>query len=203
MIRFFLSIVLIFAAATGLGLARFGGIHTLKHQTEELTALMAELPYISPGISDEKVLYEISFRTCPACMAYHKTEFPKLQKMGVDTRLFMFAQGRKHTPPEERAVIAELYQNRSWQLLEDWLAPSNPRSFYATMRNIPPADGNRKRTRLVQSGQEQFSRLGDILQANKINIATPILIWQGQDGQWKVVVGNSPLTNMLIRRDLK
>lgn len=209
MLKFFASVFIIVAAATGFSLAKFGAMHTIETNAEAFSQLMSELPYVSPGyspdqtLSYENAMYEISFRTCPACIAYHKGEFPKLQKMGVDTRLFVFARSRKYTPPEERAVIAELYKTRSWDLAQNWFEPKNPGSFYKTMRDIPPADGNRKRSARVKSGQEQFRRLARILNENDIKAATPILIWQSKDGSWKTVVGNSPLTNMLIRRAFK
>ena len=200
--RIVFAIALLFLASLALPYLLGGKVKTLTAQTAELETLLGEMAWVSPGLPGERALYEISFRTCPSCISYHKTEFPKLQAMGVDTRLFVFARRSKSTPPEERTVVAELYKTRSWQLSEDWYAHSNPKRYYGKMQNIPDADGDAARTELVETGQRQIRQLMDILTANDITMATPTLLWQNESGQWRVAIGDNPVTNAQIRKEL-
>ncbi len=194
------AIALLCLASVALPLLMGGKIKTITQQSAELSALLGDMAWVSPGLSNTRALYEISFRTCPACIAYHKTEFPKLQNQGVDTRLFVYARETRRTPPQERAVIAELYKNRNWQLAQDWYAHTNPRAYYAKMKDVRGADGNLERTASIATGQQQIRELYSILAANDVEMATPTLLWQDTRGTWKVVVGNNPVTNSHIRK---
>ncbi len=173
----------------------------LTAQTAELETLLGEMAWVSPGLEDGPALYKVSFRTCSACVSYHKTEFPKLQAMGVDTRQFVFA--RAHRPeqnPDEWAVVAELYKNKSWKLSEKWWKHSNPKRFYKAMRRVPQADLDGQW--LVVEGREQMDKLRQILTANDITMATPTLLWQNTSAQWRVAIGDNPVPNAQIRKEL-
>jgi hypothetical protein len=181
-----------------------GSAKPITKNVAELEQTLSEMGWVSPGISDENVLYEISFRACPACMNYHKTEFPKLQAMGVDTRLFVFSLGPQRSKPKERAVIAELYKNRSWELAEDWWEETNPGRFYANVKNIPDADGDAERTASIEHGIQQLDKIGDILASNGFkSLATPILIWKNNKGEWKAGNGYNLIHNAQIRADIR
>ncbi|PHR91296.1 MAG: hypothetical protein COA69_12355 [Robiginitomaculum sp.] len=176
---------------------------TITKHTVELETLLGDMAWVSPGLSETHALYEISFRTCPACIAYHKTEFPKLQAMGVDTRLFVFAHDAEWVSAEERSVVAALSETRSWELAQDWYEAS-PNRFYAKMMDdIPSADGNEARTALITKGQQQISRLYTILADNGIISTTPALIWQNKAGKWRAITGYNLYTNAEIRKELK
>ena len=200
-VRFIIALTLLFLASIALPYLIGGKVKTITVQTAELETLLGEMAWVSPGLGDTPALYKISFRTCSACVSYHKTEFPKLQTMGVDTRQFVFA--RAHRPeqnPDEWAVVAELYKNRSWKLSEKWWKHSNPKRFYKTMDTVPPADLDRQW--LVVEGREQMDKLRQILTANDITMATPTLLWQNGEGQWRVAIGDNPVSNAQIRKEL-
>ena len=194
------AIALLCLASITLPILMGGKIKAITAQSAELSALLDNMAWVSPGLSNTRALYEISFRTCPACIAYHKVEFPRLQKQGVDTRLFIYAREAERTPPQERAVIAELYKTRNWQLAQDWYAHASPKAYYAKMKNIPDTDGNPERTASIAKGQQQIRELYSILAANDVEMATPTLLWQDTRGAWKVVVGSNPVTNAHIRK---
>lgn len=202
--RLTLGALILFALSLALPYVMGGKVKTLNVQTAALETLLGDMAWVSPAVSQDRALYQISFRTCPACINYYKTEFPKLQEMGVDTRLFVFA--RAETPeqnPNEWAVTAQLYETRSWELAQTWWDRNSPNRFYAKeMDGIAPALGDAARTALVQNGRDQIGQLGNILAANNIDMATPTLLWQDRQGQWKVIVGNNPVTNAQIRKDL-
>jgi len=199
-----LGALLLFVLSKALPYVIGGKVKTLNVQTAQLETLLGDMAWVSPGLPQDRVLYQISFRTCPPCINYHKSEFPKLQEMGVDTRLFVFA--RAETPeqnPNEWAVIAKLYETRSWDLAQKWWARNSPNRFYAKeMGDIPPAVNDEDRTALVRNGRDQMGQLQDILTANDINMATPTLLWQNKQGQWKAAIGNNPAMNAQIRKDL-
>lgn len=192
----------LFTANNALGYILGGKVKTLTIQVQALETLLGEMAWVSPQISDTRALYKISFRTCPSCIVYHQTEFPKLQDLGVDTRLFMFARNTPRTKPQERTVVAELYKNRDWKLAQDWFAHKSPHKFYAHMPDIITADNNPERTALIKNGQRQIMELSYILKANQIELATPALIWQNKSGEWRVAIGNSKRSNAVIRKEL-
>ncbi|HFB54465.1 MAG TPA: hypothetical protein ENJ46_00955 [Hellea balneolensis] len=197
-------ISLVLVLAIGWYVVFAGSAKPITNNVAELEQTLSEMGWVSPGISDEHVLYEISFRSCPACASFHKNEFPKLQAMGVDTRLFVFSLGPQRSKPKERAVIAELYKNRSWELAENWWAETNPGRFYANVKDIPDADGDPERTASIEHGIAQLDKIADILANNGFkSLATPILIWKNNKGQWKAGNGYNLIHNAQIRADIR
>ena len=201
--RVFLSIILLFLVSLIISLFMTRNVKTITKKTTELEALLSEMAWVSPSLSDDRVLYKISFRTCPACFSYYKDEFPKLQKRGVDTRLFTFARAK--TPeknPNEWAILARLYTDKNWALSEQWWDKKSPNQFYSKMDFMPSVIGDSKLTALVKNGRLQMKTLGYLLAENDITMASPTLLWQDRNGVWKAAMGNGPITNSKIRKEL-
>src|SRR6202789_4145068 len=106
---------------------------TLQHEAE-IAALLENAGWVSPGLSKDKVLYMLSWQSCPPCIVYERDEFPKLHAAGVDTRVIVYARATSSTPAE-RAGVAELWKNRSWELWKRFVKV--PTSTW-TAEGLPP-----------------------------------------------------------------
>jgi predicted RNA methylase len=76
---------------------------SLQHEAE-IVSLLDSAAWVSPHLSNDKVLYMVSWQSCPYCLAYERDDFPKLQAAGVDTRVIVYARAASSTP-QERVVL--------------------------------------------------------------------------------------------------
>jgi hypothetical protein len=172
-----------------------------KHQAE-IAKILEQSGWVSPGNTGPK-LYMVSYRTCTDCIRFEKTEFPRLHKAGVDTRVIMIARpdknGVERSTPAERATVAELWANRKWSLHEAWSAV-NPDLWKAP--GIPPADGDIGRTALIEASRKLVEDLIPLTKANHIEFAYPLLIWWDKDGVMRGCACEKAETYRFVRKEL-
>jgi len=151
--------------------------HTLKTNQAQIAKILDGAGWVSPHLPGQR-LYVISYRACPACIAFEQTELPKLQAAGIDTRVIMIARGDRnglaYSTAVERATVAELWVNRNWKLLDRWLAVTAPNAW--TAPGLPGADGDVARTAVVDAGRKAVDDLTPLLKANGVRIAYPVVI---------------------------
>ena len=149
---------------------------------KEILSTLKNAGWVSPGLSKTKVLYMVSWQACPPCIAYEKTDFPKLHAAGVDTRVIMYARASSSTP-QERTGVAELWKNRSWKT---WEAFTRIPIAGWTAEGLPPADATPARAALVKKSQVFADKMRELMFANGIgtrdHLNLPTLIWFGKDG---------------------
>jgi hypothetical protein len=152
-----------------------------KNQSDIAKALDGS-GWVSPHASGLK-LYMVSYRDCPACIAFEKAEFPKLRAAGVDTRVIVIAlpdvNGLAKSTAPERATVAELWVNRDWGLYERWTA--GPAAAW-TAPGVPPADGDAARTSVIEAGRTLATTLTPLLKANGLPFGYPTFIWWDKAG---------------------
>lgn len=148
----------------------------------EVAALLDDAGWVSPGLSDTKVLYMVSWQSCPPCIVFKRSHFPKLHAAGVDTRVIVYARP-KGTTPQERAGVAELWKNRNWDLYQQFT--KIPTSSW-TAEGLPP-DTVPERAALVAKSQAFADKMRELMAANGIGtrerLNLPTLIWRGEDGR--------------------
>lgn len=154
---------------------------TLRHEPE-IAGLLDNAGWVSPGLSNRKVLYMVSWQACPPCIVYEREEFPKLHAAGVDTRVIMYAR-REHSSAKERAGVAELWKNRSWAMWKRFTA--SPTSSW-TADGLPP-DTVPERAALVARSQDFVDRMRTLMADNGIGTAKhlnlPTLVWRDKAGR--------------------
>ena len=153
---------------------------TLQHEAE-IAALLDGASWVSPGLSKDKVLYMVSWQSCPYCLAYERDDFPKLQAAGVDTRVIVYVRAISSTP-QERAGVAELWRHRSWELWKRFV--KIPISSW-TAEGLP-ADTDPTSVALVAKSQKFADNMRVLMSENGIgtreHLNLPTLIWRGKDG---------------------
>jgi len=153
---------------------------TLQHEAE-IAALLESAAWVSPGLSNDKFIYMVSWQSCPYCLVYERDDFPKLQAAGVDTRVIEYARAASSTP-QERAGVAELWRHRSWDLWKRFVKV--PTSSF-TAEGLP-ADTDPSSVALVAKSQDFSDKLRLLMSENGIgtreHLNLPTLIWRGKDG---------------------
>ena len=182
---------------------------TLNQDLPQLDAALAASHWISPGLSPPnspaRALYMVSFRSCPYCVDYETSEFPRLQKAGIDTRVILLARrdadGRTHSNPAERATVAQLWRTRDWSLYQRWLAV--PPAAWPGSGQVPPsAETDPQRLAAVEASRAAVDRLTGVLGENGVALHYPALIWRTRDGRWRTFIGYDPKAAAAIRHDL-
>jgi hypothetical protein len=115
------------------------------------------------------------------CIVFEREEFPKLHAAGVDTRVIMYARVASSTP-QERAGVAELWKNRSWETWKRFTAiPTSSWTAEGLPRDTVP-----ERAALVAKSQEFADKMRLLMADNGIgtreHLNLPTLIWRGKDG---------------------
>jgi hypothetical protein len=173
-----------------------------KHQ-DEIGKILEGSGWVSPGLTGPK-LYMVSYRACADCTRFEETQFPELQKDGVDTRVIAVARadvnGASKSTAAERSTVAELWVNRNWGLYQRWMAVS-PDTWAAP--GVPKADGDVARGAVVEVGRMSIERLTPLLKDNGINLAYPVLIWWTKDGKMMGCACERAETYQYVRKDLK
>jgi hypothetical protein len=154
---------------------------TLKQQAE-LGAVLGDAGWISPGISETKVLYMVTHRTCPFCMAFKLENFAKLQAAGVDTRVIVYAPTSPATPEAELTTVGEIWKTRNWDIYERWMAV-NP-TLWKAEGMVPATDP--ERAALVAKSREFADDMRRLMSENGIGtrerMNLPTLIWRDAKG---------------------
>lgn len=165
-------------------------IVTLSTNADEIAGIYENAPWVHRGL-DGPVLYAITFRTCTSCLAFKEAELAGLEEAGVDVRWIVYArrdrEDRQRSTPAERAVQAELWLNRDWDLFKDWYAV-DPDTYYATSELPPSADDDPARAAAVEEARALVDGLADLYEEAGTDLYIPALLWQ-QDGEWRTYVG--------------
>ncbi|MFI4936807.1 MAG: hypothetical protein ACHP7N_19560 [Caulobacterales bacterium] len=176
--------------------------HTITKHQDEIAKALDQAGWVSPHLTGPK-LYMISYRSCSDCIRFEEQEFPKLQAVGVDTRVILIARpdrnGLSHSTAAERASVAELWINRSWKLYQQWSAVT-PEAW--TAPGIAPADGDAARTAVVEAGRAMLTDLPPMLSDNGIKFAYPTLIWWTKDGKMRACACEKPQTYHNVEKEL-
>lgn len=175
---------------------------TIAKNQAEIGKILEQSGWVSPGNKGPK-LYMVSYRTCTDCIRFEKTEFPKLWKAGVDTRVIMIARsdrnGVERSTPAERATVAELWANRKWALHEAWTA-GNPDLW--TAPGIAPADGDIGRTALVEASRKLVDDLTPLMKKNGVSFAYPLLVWWDDKGVMRGCACEQAESYRFVRKEL-
>ncbi len=176
--------------------------HTVTKDQAQIGKILQASGWVSPGLSGAK-LYVIAYRDCAACVQFEQEAFDPLHAAGVDTRVIMIARddlnGVAQSTPAERATVAELWFNRSWPLLQKWLAAP---SASWTAAGIAPADGDVARSAVVEAGPATVDRLTPLLKDNGVGFSYPLLVWWTKDGAMRACACDNPKSFSYVRRDL-
>lgn len=173
-----------------------GGIHTITRDKAKILRLLGQSGWVSPRLKG-RVLWMVSFRSCPDCIRFEKEQFPDLHKAGVDTRVIMVARRPKSTAPE-RTGVAELWAKRSWKTFEDWNAI--PVDAF-TGEGLPSGDTDPARAALVEKGRVFIDRLTPLLQENGLPMYYPTLIWTDAKGRLRGCACEEAETYAFFRKD--
>jgi len=175
---------------------------------EAIAAAVEGAGWVSKPGQTGPVLYVIviGFRTCPTCLAFHRAEHERLLADGVDVRWIVYARadrdGKPRSTPQERAMVAELWLNRTWAAHEAWYAMQAD-TFYGTMPQPPAADGDAARTAAVEAGRTLVSDLSALYAANGLDLAIPTLLWKdATTGTWMTSIGYNGETFWTVRLSL-
>ena len=171
---------------------------TLSAHEAQIAALLDDAGWVSPGLSDRKVLYLVGFRSCPDCIRFETEEFPRLQAAGVDTRVILFPR-RSTSTAAERAGVAELWANRSWPTLQRWMA--TPVDAW-TAEGLPSAEADPQRAALVEKSRVLVERLTPLLADNGVKIAFPTLVWRDAQGRLRGCACERRETYRFVRKEL-
>jgi hypothetical protein len=207
--RFMLSLILVaILAVAGAGVFLMWDLvwrwqpHTVTKNQAEIAQALDQAGWVSPHLTGPK-LYMISFRSCPDCIRFEETEFPKLQAAGVDTRVIMIARadsnGQPHSTPAERSTVAELWLNRSWKLYQQW-SLATPQTW--TAPGLTPADGDGARMAVIEAGRTLVTNLIPQLKDNGVNFAYPTLVWWTKDGTMRACACEKAQTYGYVLKEL-
>ena len=174
-----------------------GGIHTITHDGAKILRLLDRSGWVSPHLKG-RVLWMVSFRSCPDCIRFEKEQFPDLHKAGVDTRVIMIARRAKSTAPE-RAGVAELWARRSWKTYEDWT--SIPVEAF-TGEGMPSGDADPKRAALVEKSRVFTDQITPLLKENGLPMYWPLLIWTDAKGRLRGCACEDAESYAFFRKDI-
>jgi hypothetical protein len=174
-----------------------GGIHPITKDAGKIEALLKNSGWVSPHLKG-KVLYMLSFRSCPDCIRFETEQFPHLHKAKVDTRVILVARRAKSTEPE-RTGVGELWATRSWKTFETWT--ETPVDAW-TGEGLKSGDADPARAALVEKGRVMVEDLRPLLAENGIELRYPTLIWKDARGQLRGCACEQRETYNYIRSEL-
>jgi hypothetical protein len=171
--------------------------HTItKHQTQ-IAQLLEKSGWVSPALGGPKA-YVIAFRACPDCVRFWRAEIPRLNTAGVDTRVIMIARrdvnGASNSSPSERSTVAELWANRSWNLLKAW-QDADPKAW--TAPGLIVADNDTLRSGAVELSRKLVEDLQPLLKDNGVDVDRmhyPTVIWWDKQGRMRACECEAPQT---------
>lgn len=161
---------------------------------DELGRILEGAGWVHKG-SGRVPLYAVGFRSCPDCIALEAGSYARLEAFGADLRDIVYAradsaEGKPRSKPGERAMVAEIWKNRDYNLWVAW-HETDPDTFYATEDLPPSADNDPQRMALVEKSRETVAKIEQILSANGVQLYVPALFWR-ENGVWQVYVGYDP-----------
>jgi len=175
----------------------------LTTRADEIVSIYENAPWVHEGLTGP-VLYVISFRSCSSCLAFKEAELHGLEEAGVDVRWIIYTRRdrpeRARSLPEERAVQAELWLNRDWDLFKEWYAV-DPGTYYETAELPVAAETSEERLAAVNEARDLVDQLSDLYEANDVDLYIPSLLWQ-QDGEWVTYVGYEETSFAPVREAL-
>lgn len=163
---------------------------------DELGRLLEGAGWVHKG-QGRVPLYAVGFRSCPDCVALEAGAYDKLEAAGADIRDIVYAradseEGKPRSKPGERAMVAEIWKNRNYNLWVAW-HETDPDTYYATEDLPPSADTDPDRMALVQKSRDTVAKIEQILNTNGLQLYVPALFWR-ENGVWQVYVGYNPQT---------
>jgi hypothetical protein len=173
-----------------------GGIHTITKDKAKILRLLKTSGWVSPHLNG-RVLWMVSFRSCPDCIRFEREQFPDLHAAKVDTRVIVIARRPKSTAPE-RTGVAELWAKRSWKTFEDWT--SIPVDAF-TGEGLPSGDTDPARAALVEKSRVFIDELTPLLAENGLPMHYPTLIWSDAKGRLRGCACEEPETYAYFRKD--
>ena len=177
--------------------------HTVGKDQAQIAKLLDGAGWVAPHLPGPR-LYLISYRDCPDCVRFETQVMPKLEAVGVDTRVIMIARadrnGLPQSTPAERSTVAELWLGRDWNLYQRWLAASPPSSW--TAPGLAPADGDQARTAVVGAGRQLVEDLKPLLKKNGIKVGYPTLIWWNKAGAMRACACENPGSYGPVEKEL-
>ena len=114
---------------------------------------------------------------------------------------------RGASTPQDRALTAELWTNRSWKLFQQMEPPvagvptSNPPAMMRPPA-IPPADGDAARSAVIEVGRQLATTLTGQLRDNGVDFDYPTLIWWTKDGKMRACACTSPQSLGFVEKEL-
>jgi hypothetical protein len=178
---------------------------TITKDQAEIARLLEQSGWVSPHLAGPK-LYVVAFRSCPDCIRYWEVEAPRLQKAGVETRVILVARrddnGVVRSTPAERSTVAELWANRSWDLLTRWQA--SPVAAW-TAPGVIPADNDAARSAVVEQSRQLVDKLQPLLKDNGVDrdgFRYPTLVWWAKDGRMRACACEAAASYRYVRKDL-
>ncbi|HLY78306.1 MAG TPA: hypothetical protein VKQ70_02960 [Caulobacteraceae bacterium] len=184
--------------------------HTVTQHQAEIAQALDQSGWVSPHLTGPKV-YVILYPGCAPCDANLPAAIPKLQAADVDTRMIVIARADKNgqalSTPQDRALTAELWTNRSWKLFQQMEPPvagvptSNPPAMMR-LPVIPPADGDAARSAVIEVGRQMATTLTGQLRDNGVDFDYPTLIWWTKDGKMRACACTSPQSFGFVEKEL-
>jgi hypothetical protein len=183
--------------------------HTVTKHQAEIAQALDQSGWVSPHLTGPKV-YVILYQGCEPCQTQLPAAIAKLQAADVDTRMIVIARadenGQALSTPQDRALIAELWTNRSWKLFQQTFpavsaAPASPNARVAAPV-IPPADGDAARSAVIEVGRQLATTLGGELKDNGVGFDYPTLVWWTKDGKMRACACTSPQSLGFMEKEL-
>ncbi len=114
--------------------------------------------------------------------------------------------GQALSTPQDRALTAELWTNRSWKLFQQTFpaisaAPPNPTAKMAPPV-IPPADGDAARSAVIEVGRQLATSLAGQLKDNGVSFDYPVLVWWTKDGRMRACACTSSQSLAFVEKEL-
>jgi hypothetical protein len=181
--------------------------HTITKSQAEIAQALDQSGWVSPHLTGPKV-YVIVYHGCQACEALLARAVPKLQGADVDTRMVVVARadqnGQPLSTPDDRAMTAELWTNRSWKLFQQWFGLVTPETPPALRKPpaVAAADGDAARSAVIEVGRQLAGNLAGELKANGVGFDYPVLVWWTRDGKMRACAGAAPQSYGFVEKEL-
>jgi hypothetical protein len=183
--------------------------HTVTKHQAEIAQALDRSGWVSPHLTGPKV-YVVVYQGCDPCQAQLPAAIPKLLAADVDTRMIVIARadqnGQTRSTPQDRALTAELWTNRSWKLFQQTFGAiaGAPSATPAQARPpaLPPADGDAARSAVIEVGRQLATTLGQQLKDNGVGFDYPILVWWTKDGRMRACACTSPQSYGFVEKEL-
>lgn len=183
---------------------------TLSHRASDIWRALERSSWVAerdPAVKPNgKVLYAVTFRSCPTCAAFKAAELDGLLKAGVEVRWVLYARrdrdGKARSKPGERAMVAELWLTRNADLMNRWWTADDLDAFYQSSALPPLADGDSQREAALAQSRALVDSLSGLLKDNSLDMAIPALFWR-EGPETKAYIGYDASGFALARTKLR